>query len=115
MELDMLYSLGMSLILTLLLEVGFALIYGIRDRKDIVLLILVNILTNPLVVLSYYLIINYTVVNGLIAIVVLELMAIFTEGYYYRTYGKTFRRPLLFSVYINLFSYLTGQVLKLLI
>ncbi|MDF2484186.1 MAG: hypothetical protein K0R46_354 [Herbinix sp.] len=115
MGLGVLLSLGMSLLLTLLLEAGFALIFGIRDKKDMGLLILVNILTNPLVVLSYYLVINYTEVNGLIAIIVLELMAILTEGYYYRTYGKTFRHPFIFSVSINLFSFLIGQMLNLLI
>jgi hypothetical protein len=115
MGMELLQSLGLSLLLTLILEVCFALLYRIHDKRDLGLLILVNILTNPLVVMSYYLVIHYSHLNRIAVVVVLELLAILTEGYYYRTYGKTFRRPMLFALYVNLFSFCIGQLLNILL
>ena len=40
------------LILTIIVELLVALILGIRDKKDIINVILVNIITNPVVVLT---------------------------------------------------------------
>ena len=47
----MLRSLALSLGLTLLLEIPAALILGLRRKEDILLVGLVNILTNPIIVL----------------------------------------------------------------
>ena len=44
-------SLIVSLALTLMLELGFALILGVRGRRNLALVALVNVLTNPPVVL----------------------------------------------------------------
>lgn len=115
MGIDLLNSLGLSLLLTLILEACLAFFFGIKDKKDIVLLVLVNILTNPLVVMSYYLVVHYSHINRIAVIIFLELMAILTEGYYYKTYGKTFRRPILFALCANLFSYGVGQLLNALL
>ena len=112
---ELLYSLGMSLLLTLVLELGTGYLYGIREKKDIVLLTLVNILTNPLVVLSYYLVVHYSNMNRIAIVIVLEVMAIITEGYYYRTYGKTFTHPMLFALCANIFSFSIGQLLNILL
>ncbi len=109
---ELLYSLGMSLFLTLVLEWFIGYLCGIRDKMDFVLLTLVNILTNPLVVMSYYLVVHYSHMNRIVIIVVLEVMAILTEGYYYKTYGKTFSRPLLFALSANSFSFCIGQLLN---
>ncbi|MDF2905604.1 MAG: hypothetical protein K0R34_925 [Herbinix sp.] len=115
MGLELLYSLGSSLLLTLILEVCFSLICRIRDKKDIGLLILVNILTNPFVVMSYYLVIHYSNINRIVVVIILELLAILTEGYYYKTYGKTFRHPMIFALGANLFSFCIGQMLNILL
>ncbi len=115
MGMELLYSLGFSLLLTLLLEEGLALFVGVRDKKDIVLIALVNVLTNPLVVMSYYLAVHYSHVNRIVVAFILEVTAVLTEGYYYRTYGKTLCRPLLFAFCANLFSYSIGQLLNILL
>jgi CHASE2 domain-containing sensor protein len=112
---ELLYSLGMSLLLTLVLELCIGYLYGIREKKDFVLLALVNILTNPLVVMSYYLVVHYSHINRIAIVIVLELSAILTEGYYYRTYGKTFSHPMLFALCANLFSFSIGQLLNTLL
>ena len=115
MGMELIYSLGLSLLLTLILEVSFLFLLRVRDKKDIVLVILVNILTNPLVVMSYFIVVHYSHINRIAVVIVLELLAIITEGYYFRAYGKNFRHPMLISLGANLFSYCIGQTLNLLL
>ena len=106
-------SLVFSLLLTIMLETGFFFLTGKRDKKDLLLVVLVNILTNPIVVLSYYIIGTYTNWNTSIIKIPLELFAVITEGYYYKKYGRNFRRPYLFSVAANMFSFWLGVVIQI--
>jgi hypothetical protein len=105
-------ALAISLILTLALETGFFFATGKRDKKDLLLLILVNILTNPAVVLTYWLMVLYTGWNAVIIIIPLEIFAVLTEGFYYKKYGRCFKRPYFFSLAANAFSYGTGVLLQ---
>ena len=109
----LLSSLAISLALTVLLETGFFLLAGKRHKKDLVLLVLVNVLTNPVVVLSFWLITHYTNWNPYLSLIPLEVFAVLTEGYYYKKYGKEFRRPFLFSLAANAFSFGLGELLQL--
>ena len=115
----LLTSLALSLLLTLGLEIGFFLLVGRwftsrRDTKTLLLVVLVNVLTNPLVVLLYWLTVFYTDWNTAIVLIPLELFAVFAEGYYYRKYGACFRRPYLFSIAANAFSFGTGLLIQIL-
>ena len=105
-------SLALSLVLTLALETGFFLLIGKRNRKDLLLLLLVNVITNPVVVLSYWLVVLYTYWNTRIILIPLELLAILIEGYYFKKYGNDFRRPLLFSLAANAFSFGVGVLIQ---
>ena len=105
-------ALAASLSLTIVLELALLFILGIRDRKDILLIVLVNIITNPLVMLLYWLTISHTYWHTAIIKAPLELFAIVTEGYYYQKYGRRFRRPYTFSVVANLFSFGIGELLQ---
>jgi hypothetical protein len=107
-------SLIISLVLTFILETGFYLAVFNKKctGKDLLLVVLVNIITNPVVVLSYWLATLYTDLNAVIIIVPLEVFAILTEGYYYKKYGQNFKRPFLFSLAANLFSYGTGLLIQ---
>jgi len=107
----MAYSLVVSLILTIILETGFFLIVGKRNKKDLLLVVFVNILTNPIVVSLYWLAFFYTGWNRAAVTAALELFAVLTEGYYYKKYGKGFKYPYLFSIAANAFSYGTGVLL----
>jgi len=109
---DMLAALLLSLTLTLVLEAAFFLIAGKRDRRDLLLLLLVNVLTNPVVVAAVWLVALYTRVGAIWAILPLEAFAIATEGHYYKRYGRSFERPYLFSVAANLFSYGMGVFIQ---
>ena len=104
-----------SLMMTEILELIFALIYGIRNKKDLCLVLLVNILTNPVVVLSYELMDYYTLFNPIVMTVQLELAAILIEGSYFKRYGENIRKPMVFAFCINLFSYGIGWMIAHLI
>ena len=105
-------SLAVSLALTLALEAAFFLLLGKRDKKDLLLLILVNVLTNPIVVTAYWLAASYTDWNVNWVLAPLELFAVLAEGYYYKKYGRDFRRPFLFSLGANMFSFWVGVLIQ---
>jgi hypothetical protein len=113
-------SLAVSLFLTILLEIGFYLFAGKlftnkSDKKDLLLVALVNVLTNPAVTLLYGLTALYTTWNTVIVLIPLELFAVFTEGYYYKKYSGNFLRPYLFSTAANIFSFGTGMLIQMFI
>ena len=110
----LLTSLGLSLALTIVIEAGFFLLAGKRDKKDLLLLFLVNVLTNPIVVLSFWLVVLYTDWNAYIILIPLESFAVLTEGYYYKKYGNCFRRPYIFSLAANMVSFWVGELIQLL-
>ena len=94
-----------SLGLTVVLELLLALCWGIRGR-DLLLVVLVNALTNPLVVLWHNL-------SGWTALP--ELCAVITEALLYRAKGDRIRWPFWFSAAANVFSYSTGVLLAYLL
>lgn len=104
-------SIGLSLFLTVALELTAALAAGFRSGRDLLLIVMVNVVTNPVVVLSYHTVSMHTCFNISATIICLEAWAILTEAWYYSKYGG-FAQPLLFSVFVNLFSYGMGTVLN---
>jgi len=111
----MIRSLVISLILTVALESGFFLLTGKRDKKDLLLLVLVNVVTNPVVVLLYLLASFYTDWNLILVLIPLEIFAILFEGYCYNKYGREFKRPYVFSAAANIFSYWMGVLIQFLV
>lgn len=104
--------LVISLFLTLVFEVTYALIWGVRGRHDLWLVILVNILTNPIVVFVHYWVMLRTGWNVGAATLLLEAGAILTEGVIYWKCGKNISRPMLFSLSVNMFSYAVGELIN---
>ncbi|MCL2757502.1 MAG: hypothetical protein FWD43_05440 [Coriobacteriia bacterium] len=74
-----------------------------------------NILTNPAVVLLYWLAFYYTSWNKILVMIALELVAILVEWWYYKKYGEGFKRPFLFSVTANVISFTAGLLLQLIL
>ena len=103
-------SLGISLGLTLLIETGFALACGKRGR-DLALVALANVLTNPVVVLTALLCRAYTALPPAAYIAPMEALATLTEALVYRNAARDIRRPLLFSLCANALSYGLGLAL----
>jgi len=112
MNQELLTALAFSLLLTVMLETGFFLLTGKRKKKDLLLVILVNIITNPAVVLTYWLAVLHTDANRDIIKAPLEIFAVLTEGYFYKKYGQSFKRPYLFSAAANAFSFGVGVLLQ---
>ena len=102
-----------SLTLTLILELAYAGFWGVREKHDLILAILVNVLTNPIVVFVYYFVrfrrlpVNY----GLVTLV-MEILAVVTEALLYQKNARTIRRPWLFSLSANAFSYAAGELIN---
>ena len=106
----LIHSLIVSLVLTLLVELAFALVWGVRQR-GLLLVLLMNILTNPAVVLLHFV---CTVIMGwgsFFPVLILELAAIVTEGFCCR---GVIRKPWLFALCINVCSYGVGEILQIL-
>ena len=110
----MLTILAVSLLLTLVFEEGFALAWGLRGRRELGLVALVNVLTNPAVVLSYYTAAGLWHWNAIPVTIALEALAILVEWRCYRAFSDQVKRPFLFALLINLFSYGAGCVINLL-
>ena len=107
----MIESLLLSLGLTLLFELVFAFLLGIRKGKDFLLVALVNVVTNPPLVLILNLLQRRSLVS-LPVILALELTAIAIEWLLYRKrleYEKL--PPLVFSLLLNAISYTGGLLL----
>jgi len=111
----LLTALAISLGLTLLFEVGFFLIIGKRDKKDLLLVVLVNTFTNPIVVLLYWIAYYRTNWNMITVLIPLEVFAVLAEGYIYSKNAITIKRPFLFSFAANVFSFSMGLIIQRLV
>lgn len=98
---------------TIMIELIMSLLLGIRNKKDILNVILVNIMTNPLVV-SILMYITYNrLFNTTISIIILEILVILTEGFVYKkvlTFDKI--NPYVLSLILNISSYFIGGLLN---
>lgn len=104
----------MSLGLTLVLEEAFALVWGLRGRRELGTVALVNVLTNPPVVFLHHTAVGLLGWNAAVVTAVLETAAVLVEWRYYRLCSQQLRRPLLFALLANGFSYGAGQLINLL-
>ena len=112
MNRELLTALAVSLAATLVFETGFFFLSGKRGRKDLLLVLSVNIITNPAVVLLYWLAVLYTDLSTTPVKAALEIFAVLVEGYYYKKYGQHFRRPFLFSLAANAVSFGLGVLIQ---
>lgn len=102
-----------SLSLTLILELGYAWFWGIREKHDLRLAMLVNVLTNPVVVfVCYYVRFHRLPVKYGWVTLVMEVLAVITEALLYKTHAKSITRPWLFSLSANSFSFAMGELLN---
>lgn len=106
----MIEALLPSLLLTQVFELPFAWLWGAR-KKDLLVVLLMNILTNPLVVMWHY---STWQLGFLISTALPELAAIVTEALLLRKYTANTPYPILLGIFINLFSYSIGVVLSFL-
>ena len=104
---EQLLILSYCLILTVAVELLIGLAWRVSNR-DLLLIVLVNILTNPAV--------NYVVMllgnrRNVLWIILLEAAVVLTESFCYRKRGENIHRTFLFSLAANSASYLCGLIL----
>ena len=103
-----------GLICTLLIEICFSLLLGVRKKSDLLIVALVNLMTNPLVVsLGFTAGFFFGSTVRIICMVFLELSAFAAEGFVYKKtldYKKI--NPFLLSLLLNTASYLSGLLIN---
>ena len=107
---------GISLILTLVIELPAAFLLGVRKKQDLLIVFLVNVLTNPAAVFLCLCARSYLTEGYIIAELFVEVLVVVTEGLIYRGFsvkGKRIRQPFLLSFILNAASYLMGVVINL--
>ena len=108
----MLYCLGSTIVIEGLL----ALLCGVRKWADQLIVLLVNVLTNPLLVSVGYLILFRFGTTGYdIATAVMEVTVVFVEGWIYKKFLTDRKHPFLLSLILNAGSFLIGMGLNAII
>ncbi len=100
--------LALSLLLTLIFELAFAYAWG-AGKRDTLLLILVNVLTNPLVVLWHN---SHMEDSYFLSTLLPEVCAVLVEAALLKAFGKNIRYPVLLAVCMNVFSYSLGVLIS---
>ena len=110
----MIDSIIYSLILTLVLELFLAVLLGIKEKKDIITIIMVNCFTNPIVVcLSDLAFIAGSNAFGFGVVAVMEILAFLFEGMIYsRSLEKKTINSYILSFGLNAFSFLVGILIE---
>ena len=102
------------LILTIIIEVIVAVILEIRNKRDLLNVVLVNILTNPIVVtVPVYFNIQYGILERRVCLIILEILTVWIEGIIYKKY-LNFKKinPYVLSLILNSASYIIGELIN---
>lgn len=107
------YIMILCLCITEIVEIIVALLIKLRDKKDLINVFLVNILTNPLLVsISYLIFIKYGATSKKIYEIIMEVLIFLVEGIIYKKYLKYNKiNGFLVSLILNLSSYFFGGIL----
>ena len=101
---------------TILMEVTAAYIMHVRKKEDFIMIILVNILTNPLltsITAACFVYWGYTV--HYISEAFLEITVVIVEALLYRKTLRWKGNPLVLSLVLNSVSYLLGKAVGMII
>lgn len=106
---------GISLLLTIVIEGIAAVCWGLRSRKELKLVLLINVLTNPAAVLVHWLVQVYVGGASLPVQIVIEIVVVTVEAWIYRSFaeenGFQIKRPVLFAIVANGLSWGIGGLL----
>ena len=104
------YYIIERLLITIVTELIFSFIFRVKNLKDYLNILLVNMLTNPIVVIISFLVnLQFGIIPRHIVLLILEILTIITEGIIYHKYLK-YRKinPFLLSFILNCGSYFMG-------
>lgn len=85
---------------------------GLRGKHNLLLTFLVNVITNPAVVLIYYFMRYFAPQNARTTQYFLEIGVVLVEFYYYKKYGRNVSHPFWVALAANLFSYLMRLIIN---
>lgn len=106
-------SLIISFVLTFIIEYIIIKLFFIK-KKVIIPVLLVNILTNPLIVYIYNIMYIFSFHYIDIVTIVLEILVVIVEGYVYKHLLEIkWKKALIVSFITNIIAYLLGIVLSL--
>lgn len=116
MTLAIIKSMGIALLLTILLEGLFGAIWGVKGGRNFVIMLLANLLTNPLVNVIHSFFAYEIRLDGQAIVIItalLETSAVIAEWLVYKS-RTDIKKPLLFSLCANGFSFFCGILINLL-
>jgi len=103
-----------ALALTIVFEVGAAFLLGVSIRRDCIVVVLAQVVTNPLLVLLVFLLnLRFGVQGRIVGLIMLEPLAVLAEALLYRgtlEYKKL--NPFVFSLILNGVSFFLGEILN---
>ena len=100
-----------NLVLTIIIEVSFSLILGIRNRKDIYSIIFINCITN--IIINYIMnTIKYFIYSNIIIYIILAIFEVIVVLVEYKFYKRNLEykriNPLILSIILNTLSFSIG-------
>lgn len=100
------------LLVTLILEMVAAILWGVRVKRNLLVVALVNCITNPglnLLLLVGGIYFPYSVIRFLL--LGMELLIVLSEGFLFRSFLENVKHPFLFSFCLNCVSFFLGGIL----
>lgn len=107
---------GISLALTMVIELAIAFLFGLRTRENVLLVVLVNVLTNPSAVLCNRLCRLYLPHYNQVPVqLVIEAAVVIVEAFVYCCFARDgqrqIKRPVLLAITANGCSWLLGVLI----
>ncbi len=105
-------ALNLAIVFAAELPISFAM--GARTARKIITVVLINIITNPTVVLSALCMTLFFAKWQNIGVLILELFVFFVEGFMFskfKIFGK--RNAYLASLLLNIVSFVVGEVINI--
>lgn len=111
---ELIYIMIRCLLLTIAIEVFIGFLLKIKKRKDIITIIIVNVITNPIVVsIPIFIYYRYGHNYYLVSLIILEVLTVLFEGYIYKVKFDYKRlNPFYISLLLNLSSYFIGELIN---
>lgn len=110
---NLIYRLALALILTIIIELAVALAAGIRGRKNMECIALVNVITNPLfnyLLICYFFITRTAIRNEFILIA--EMLIVIAEYHLLKNaLRQTRSKVFILSLLMNCSSYMAGLII----
>ena len=103
---------NLAMVFIIELPLGFAV--GAKTVKKIITMTLINIITNPAVVLTGMCLTLFFETWQYAGIAVLEILVVFTEGFVFSKF-KTFdkKNPYFISLMLNVVSFASGEIINI--